>query len=209
MGFLGGKVITFIEDLQLTININVGNSLFDLFGKKKTVSLEVMRGDIVNQTGFDVVVSPTNEYFRFGVHSVDRYIAEAAGPGYFDEIKKLGSCKPGTAEVTIGYALPYNYVIHVVGRKWTSDQEAVDALKACYICALDKAVQYKVKSIAFPSIGTGKHGFPYAKAAGIAVNTVEEYLSTHEAFFERIAWIVKDEVTFKAYRPLLENVVKK
>ena len=78
-----------------------------------------------------------------------------------------------------GYRLPAAYVIHTVAPIWAggdkrSAQEQTFA--RCYVNALRLADQYKVQTIAFPTIGTGAYGWPSDVAAKIAFDTVVRHL---------------------------------
>ena len=167
-------------------------------------AFEAVQGDILAIRGISALVVPTNQYFKPGAGSLDHYAYKAAGEGLWRELKKLGSCKPGTAEVTGAYLLPYQYIIHVVGKAWDGNNAgSEDSLRQSYISALEKAVEYKIRTLAFPSIGTGNNGFPLMKAAGIAVNTVQDFVRSHEGSFDKIIWGMRTQDTCDVYRNLL------
>ena len=88
----------------------------------------------------------------------------------------------GTAKITPAYNLPCDYVIHTVGPIVQSrlTKKHCELLKSCYQSCLELAVESGIKSIAFCCISTGVFGFPQDKAAEIAVQTVREFLKTHE-----------------------------
>ena len=116
----------------------------------------------------------------------------------------MGSCEPGNAEVTGAYNLPYDFIIHVVGKNWDGNNKGnEEILRQCYTCVMEKALLYKIRSIAFPSIGTGNNGFPLTKAAGIAVDSVEDFVGNHEGGFDRIAWVLKGKETYDVYRKII------
>lgn len=165
---------------------------------------DAVRGNLLSFTGIAALVIPTNQYFKPGPGSLDRYAYEAAGEGLWKELKQLGSCKPGTAEVTGAYNLPYQYLIHVVGKAWDGNSvQNEDSLRQSYLSAMEKAFDYKIRSIAFPSIGTGSNGFPLLKAAGIAVKTVQGFVDAHPGCFDQIIWGMKSQETCEVYRNLL------
>lgn len=75
--------------------------------------------------------------------------------------------------ITAGYRLPAKYVIHTVGPVWDGgDYGEPMLLKSCYEKSFNLMLQYKCKTIAFPSISTGVYGYPIEEAASIAVATV-------------------------------------
>lgn len=98
-------------------------------------------------------------------------------------MKAQGHEEPtGTAKITPAYNLPCDYVIHTVGPivQGRLTEKHCELLKSCYQSCLELAVLNGTKSIAFCCISTGVFGFPQDKAAEIAVQTVREFLKTHE-----------------------------
>ena len=98
-------------------------------------------------------------------------------------MKAQGHEEPtGTAKITPAYDLPCQYVIHTVGPivQGRLTEKHCELLKSCYQSCLELAVLNGIKSIAFCCISTGVFGFPQDKAAEIAVQTVREFLKTHD-----------------------------
>ena len=97
-------------------------------------------------------------------------------------MKAQGHEEPtGTAKITPAYNLPCDYVIHTVGPivQGRLTEKHCELLKSCYQSCLELAVLNGIKNIAFCCISTGVFGFPQDKAAEIAVQTVREFLKTH------------------------------
>lgn len=118
-------------------------------------------------------------------------------------MKAQGHEEPtGTAKITPAYNLPCNYVIHTVGPivQGRLTEKHCDLLKSCYQSCLELAVLNGIKSIAFCCISTGVFGFPQDKAAGIAVQTVREFLKTHDI---EVIFNVFTEKDFDIYKRLL------
>ena len=108
----------------------------------------------------------------------------------------------GTAKITSAYDLPCDYVIHTVGPivQGRLTEKHCELLKSCYQSCLELAVQSGIKSIAFCCISTGVFGFPQDKAAEIAVQTVREFLLTHDI---EVIYNVFTEKDYKIYSGLL------
>lgn len=118
-------------------------------------------------------------------------------------MKAQGREEPaGTAKITPAYNLPCDYVIHTVGPivQGRLTEKHCELLKSCYQSCLELAVLNGIKSIAFCCISTGVFGFPQDKAAEIAVQTVREFLKTHEI---EVIFNVFTEKDFDIYKRLL------
>ena len=142
-------------------------------------------------------------------------------------IKAQGHEEPtGTAKITPAYNLPCQYVIHTVGPIVQDGltQKHCNLLKSCYQNCLELAVlkepsaedkrllqscywsclqlaeKNHCASIAFCCISTGVFGFPHDKAAEIAVQTVREFLKTHDI---EVIFNVFTEKDFDIYKRLL------
>lgn len=111
---------------------------------------------------------------------------------------------PGRAKLTPAYNLPSDYVIHTVGPivYGTPTDEQCELLKSCYVSCLDCAVQNGIESIAFCCISTGVFGFPQRPAARIAVDTVREYLKSHDIKV-KVIFDVFDALDYTIYSSLL------
>lgn len=119
-------------------------------------------------------------------------------------MKAQGHEEPtGKAKITPAYDLPCDYVIHTVGPivQGRLTEKHCELLKSCYQSCLELAVQSGIKSIAFCCISTGVFGFPQDKAAEIAVQTVREFLLTHDI---EVIFNVFTEKDYKIYSGLLD-----
>lgn len=140
--------------------------------------LELTEGDITEQET-DAIVNAANSSL-LGGGGVDGAIHRAGGPAILEACKKLGGCPTGEARITAGGDLKARYVIHTVGPVYHDGKKNEPELLAnAYKNSLALALQYKLRSVAFPSISTGAYGFPMNEAAGIALKTVITYLKNH------------------------------
>ena len=136
--------------------------------------IRVVQGDIT-ALKVDAIVNAANSTL-LGGGGVDGAIHRAAGPELKAYCEKLGGCSTGQAKISPGFKLSAKYVIHTVGPVWHGGKSNEPTLLAsCYRNPLELALKNGVKTIAFPSIGTGAYGYPKEEAAKIAVAVMREY----------------------------------
>src|SRR5437867_9145659 len=144
----------------------------------KAERIGLVLGDITRQK-VDAIVNAANTSL-LGGGGVDGAIHRAAGPELLEECRKLGGCPTGEARITRGYRLPARWVIHTVGPIWHGGgQGEPELLARCYRNSLALAAQpqYGIRTIAFPSIGTGAFGYPIHLASQIAIDEVDRFLT--------------------------------
>ena len=86
----------------------------------------------------------------------------------------------------------------------TISQSTREALSQCYSRSLDIAVKTESRTIAFPSLGTGMFGIPGSEAAACAVESVRDWLDTHDSSsLDRIVFVIRDGHLHEAYECLM------
>ncbi len=166
-------------------------------------TLEIVKGDITAQQ-VEAVVNAANPQLTPG-GGVSGAIHRAAGKELWEECKKLGGCRPGEAKITKGYSLS-KYVIHTVGPIYTGRQEDEIILVECYRNSLKLAVEYGIKSIAFPAISTGIYGYPVEAAAKISLETILSFLKQGHEMEVRI--VLYDDKTYLTFLRVAEELKK-
>lgn len=160
--------------------------------------ISLVKGDITTLE-VDAIVNSANPSF-LGGGSVDGAIHCGAGPQLYEECKSLSGCTTGEAKITKGYNLPAKYVIHTVGPVYGFENgKEAELLARCYKNSLNLGEKYQLKTIAFPSIGTGAFHYPQVEAAQIALASVKKYLYETNYIFEKIFFC-----TF--FRSRLQNI---
>lgn len=168
------------------------------------VTLELTRGDITNQEGFDAVVNAANAQLRSG-GGVAGAIHRAAGPGLEQETRSHAPIQPGEAVISGGHDLPVPHVIHCLGPVYGQDQPADELLASCYRRALELAEENGLVSIAFPAISTGAFGYPLREAAEIALRTVAD-LAARLEHVRRIRFVLWGGDALAVHEEVLESM---
>jgi O-acetyl-ADP-ribose deacetylase (regulator of RNase III) len=169
--------------------------------------VKTLLGDITSVKGYNIIVNAANNTL-LGGGGVDGAIHRIAGKELLQECRLLNGCDTGKSKITGAYKLPCDYIIHTVGPIWKGGNNKEDQLlKSCYESVLDIAVQYKVKRIAFPSISTGKFGYPIGLAAEVACKTVISYQIENNIYNEiEVTWVFIDNKTKNVYDSVLKSL---
>ncbi|MDN3513417.1 MAG: O-acetyl-ADP-ribose deacetylase [Candidatus Brocadia sp.] len=168
--------------------------------------LELIEGDITKQET-DAIVNAANTSL-LGGGGVDGAIHRAGGPKILEECRKLGGCPTGEARITTGGNLKARYVIHTVGPIYSGGKRhEAELLASAYKNSLNLASQYKLKSVAFPSISTGAYGYPMSEAAITALKTVIDYLKTHTDI-GLVRFVLFDLKAYRTYEKILQELKK-
>ena len=158
------------------------------------MTIRLMLGDITTLE-VDAIVNAANSELVPG-GGVDGAIHRAAGVGLFSELKARHSVlPPGEAIITDGYRLPAKHVIHTVAPRWIEGLDnQVEILSDCYRNALRVAKNNGLKSIAFPSLGTGAFGIPKEIAMPTALNAISlELQNSHSDIEVTICCYTEDD----------------
>ena len=155
---------------------------------------KIVRNDITKVKA-DAIVNTANPNPICG-SGTDLAIYEAAGKEQLlAERTRIGKIARGDVAVTGAYNLNATYIIHTVGPVWEDgDHYEFDILESCYRKSLQKAIELKCESIAFPLISTGVYGFPKDKALQIAVSVFSEFLLENDM---QIILVVYDKKSFQ------------
>ncbi|KAI8521216.1 Core histone macro-H2A.1 [Branchiostoma belcheri] len=141
--------------------------------------LTVIQGNIVNLPA-DAVIHPTNDSFYLG-GEVGSALQKAGGKEFEGEVKKLleanGSLDTTGAAICPGHNFPAKYVIHCNGPSWNTDKCQDNMEKTVKNC-LALADEKDLTSVAFPSIGSGRAGWPKQTAAQLILKAISNYFSS-------------------------------
>ena len=146
------------------------------------VQLDICHGDIV-QESIDAIVNAANEDLKHA-GGLAKAILDAGGPDIQDQsnmhVQFNGKVFPGTCVALGAGALPCKRVIHAVGPRWVDGSRGEEHILylTVYNC-LQCACEEKLKSIAFPAIGTGIFQVPEDVCAKASLEAVQEYFRNY------------------------------
>lgn len=169
-------------------------------------SVDLVLGDIT-EISADCIVNASNNTLMDG-GGVNGAIHQAAGPELNEACRSLQGCGTGKAKITDGFRLPAKKIIHTVGPIYSGNEEDATLLEDCYWNSLDVAAENDLHSIVFPCISTGTFGFPRGEAAGIAVQTVVEWMDSRVTEYPmKIVFCVHNEEDYDLYEEVLDDIL--
>lgn len=172
--------------------------------KYKNSTIKLVKGDITEQK-VDAIVNAANSTL-LGGGGVDGAIHKAGGPKILEQCKSIGGCPTGEARITTAGEMPSKYVIHAVGPIYKEGKDREDEfLYNAYFNSLKIAKEYKLKSIAFPSISTGAYGYPIEKASDIAIEAVLDFIKDRDYDME-ITFVLFSDKDYNTYLGRIRNV---
>ena len=171
--------------------------------------IQTVQGDITKVDDLEAIVNAANNSL-LGGGGVDGAIHRAAGRKLLDECRSLHGCRTGEAKITGAYNLQCKYIIHTVGPVWRGGHNGEERfLENAYWNSLKTAVDYGIRTIAFPSISTGVYSYPVDQAALVAVKTVREFCREHMDKIDIVRFVLFDAETLAAYEKVLVLKVHK
>ena len=146
------------------------------------------QGDIT-ESQVDAIVNAANNDLQLGA-GVAGAIRRKGGPSIQAECDRIGSIPLGEAAITGGGKLPARYVIHAASMS-LGGRTSEENLRASTANALRRAEEKRLKSIAFPAIGTGVAAFPLARCAEVMLAVILDHLSRPTSL-ERVEVVLFD-----------------
>jgi O-acetyl-ADP-ribose deacetylase (regulator of RNase III) len=159
----------------------------------------IILGDITTFHGTAIVNAANNSLLGGG--GVDGAIHKAAGPKLLEFNRGLGGCPTGEARLSPGFNLSVPWVISTVGPVYQDGQQGeaqllFQAYQSVYRICRDEGFD----SVAFPAISCGVYGYPWDKAAQIALQAFQWAEERQES---------PAEVYFYCFSEEMEAVYKK
>ena len=167
--------------------------------------IQIQPGDI---TEMDVgaIVNAANNDLILGA-GVAGAIHRKGGPTIQDECNEIGSIPLGYAAITSGGNLKARYVIHAASMGLGGERTTAKSLRTSTAHSLRIAAERKLKTVAFPAVGTGVSGFPVEECAQIMLGEAVQHLKGGTSL-ETIYFVLFDEATRNTFAETWEKMKK-
>lgn len=162
-------------------------------------TLTAVLGDLLQQE-VDALVNPTDPSLS-GSGGLDAAIHAAGGPVILQEcVARFPSgLATGDAGWTSAGNLGARWVIHTVTPNYAAGQKDPSLLHDCYRRCLEEADEIGARSVAFPLLGAGAHGWPRHVTIEAAIDTALASASR----VEQVRLVVPDRAGYEQTRAAL------
>jgi O-acetyl-ADP-ribose deacetylase len=154
--------------------------------------IQIHEGDIT-EMDVDAIVNAANNDLMLGA-GVAGMILRKGGDSIQRECNEIGSIPVGYAAITGAGKLKARYVIHAASMGLGGERTTAKSLRTSTAHSLRIAAERKLKSIAFPAVGTGVSGFPVEECAQIMLKEAAQHLKG-ETSLETVYFVLFDEQT--------------
>jgi O-acetyl-ADP-ribose deacetylase len=155
----------------------------------------LLQGDLT-EMDVDAIVNAANNDLLLG-GGVAGAIRRKGGEAIQRECDAIGSIPIGGAAVTSGGNLRARFVIHAASMPLGGNTTA-SALRTSTAHALRIAADKKLRTIAFPAVGTGIAGYPVKDCARIMLHEAAEHLKKPGSL-EKIYFVLFDEDVLRVF----------
>lgn len=144
----------------------------------------------------DAIVNAANTELILG-SGVAGAIRERGGPSIQAECRAHGPIGLGEAALTGAGQLPAKHVIHAAAMQ-PGAEVTEDALRAATRASLALANEHRLRTIAFPAIGTGVGGLPMQRCAEVMLEEVRAHLAGATTL-ETVHFVLFGEPTYRLF----------
>ena len=167
--------------------------------------IRIQQGDLT-EMDVDAIVNAANNDLILGA-GVAGAIHRKGGEQIQRECNEIGSIPVGYAAITGGGKLKARYVIHAASMGLGGIRTTAKTLRTSTAHSLRLAAERRLKTIAFPAVGTGVSGFPMQECAQIMLSEAAQHLQSGTSL-ETIYFVLFDAAsrdTFQSVWQKLQN----
>ncbi len=165
------------------------------------------RGDITKLT-VDAIVNPANSSGTMG-GGVALAIKKAGGDRIEEEAVRKSPVPIGEAVATAAGKLNAKFVIHAPTMEKSAELITTKNVLLATTAALNCAKNLKVKSIAFPGMGTGVGGVPKKQAAIAMVSEINKFVKKNPDAFDAVFLIGYDNSLYTEFENALRTKARR
>ncbi len=174
--------------------------------------IAIRQGDITEQPDVEAVVNAANTDLILGA-GVAGAIRRRGGEIIDREARSKGPISLGEAIATTAGQLPNKFVIHAAAMGYRLEDERVpkrpgsltsgDIIYQATFSCLRVAEELGLKSIAFPSLGTGVAAFPVKECAEVMIRAVKDYEREHpNSSIEKVVFVLFDASSYRTFEQI-------
>lgn len=179
------------------------------------MKISVLEGDITEQAEVDAIVNAANTELVLGA-GVAGAIRRKGGDLVERESRARGPVRLGEAVATTAGKLPNKAVIHAAVMGYRPEDERVpkrsgsltsgEIIYRATQSSLRVATDLKLKSLAFPALGTGVAGFPTDECAEAMVRAVRDFAVSHrESSVGHVIFVLFDPRSFRTFQEAINR----
>jgi O-acetyl-ADP-ribose deacetylase len=165
----------------------------------------IQQGDLT-EMDVDAIVNAANNDLILG-GGVAGAIRRKGGDEIQRECDEFGSIPVGYAAITGGGKLKARYVIHAASMSLSGTATTPKSLSTSTAHALRLAAERKLKTIAFPAVGTGVSGFPMDECARIMLAEVVKHLTAGSSL-ESVYFALFDSAACDVFQLIWQQLQK-
>jgi O-acetyl-ADP-ribose deacetylase len=177
--------------------------------------IEIRQGDITEQPDVEAIVNAANTWLTLG-SGVAGAIRRKGGDIIDEEGRKQAPIRLGEAAVTTAGAMSYKCVIHAAAMGYTKEDAAApkqpgtatsaEIIRNATLNSLRRAEELKLKSIAFPALGTGVARFPVDQCAEVMIGAVRDYAAENRgSSLELVVFVLFTASDYQAFKRVAER----
>jgi O-acetyl-ADP-ribose deacetylase (regulator of RNase III) len=170
-----------------------------------TDRIHIQQGDLT-EMDVDAIVNAANNDLILGA-GVAGAIARKGGEEIQRQCNEIGSIPVGYAAITSGGKIKARHVIHAASMGLGGIRTTAKSLRTSTAHSLRLAAERKLKTIAFPAIGTGVSNFPMGECAQIMLQEAAKHLHGKTSL-QTIYFVLFDAASRDIFDDALKSLLK-
>ncbi len=165
--------------------------------------IEIRQGDLT-EMDTDAIVNAANNDLKLG-GGVAGAIRRKGGAEIQAECDTIGTIPVGGAAITSGGKLKARHVIHAASMQ-LGGRTSAQSLRSSTAHALRIAGQRRLRSVAFPAVGTGIAGFPLRECAEIMLRETARHLDGPTSL-EKVYFVLASPEALEVFQQVFAELV--